>query len=92
MVLCIGVTAGSLEWWAIPTEALDFLADNGKTKQENVVIVKHHGKKTVIWNEDVGFEDEGWFLADERNRKIIQEYAATSERIREKILDHFLAT
>jgi hypothetical protein len=86
ILLCLGVTAGSLEWWAIPTERLDDFADNGATEAGSVLISRHHGKRRPIWNASAGYKDEGWFVADDRARRLFVDYISPSEVLREKIL------
>lgn len=90
LLLCLGVSAGSLEWWAIPAEDLDKFAENEKTPAANTAITRHHGKRRPIWNENQGFKDEGWFLADARTRTLLDEYACgSSDQLRAKILSYF---
>lgn len=82
VLLCVGVTASSLEWWAIPTSVLDSITNNGTTTPDNIVLRKHHGKDAPIWNETIGFEDEGWFCTDERCRRLLQPYRAENSEVR----------
>ena len=87
LLLCLGVTAGSLEWWGIPAKDLDKFAENGSTPPAGVVITLHHGKRREIWNEDHGFKDEGWFRTDPRIRQVLQSYAVeNSSKLRAKLL------
>ena len=86
VLLCLGVTAGSLEWWAIPTERLDDFADNGVTTADSMLISRHHGKRRPIWNTGAGYKDEGWFVADVRARRLLAAYGSSSEDLREKVL------
>lgn len=90
LLLCLGVSAGSLEWWAIPASDLDKYAENGATPAARVVVTLHHGKRRPIWNAEYGFEDEGWFRADPRARELLKAYTcAESEELRAKILGYF---
>lgn len=90
LLLCLGVSAGSLEWWAIRTKDLDELAENGNTPASRIVITRHHGKRRPIWNAEHGFTDEGWFRADPRARELLKDYAcANSEQLRTKVLACF---
>lgn len=89
ILLCLGVTASSLEWWVIPTSALDTMTNNGKTPSDRIVIRKHHGKDAPIWNNDAGYGDEGWFSTDERCRRLFQEYEVSSDELRQKVIDTF---
>lgn len=90
VLLCMGVTASSLEWWAIPTDRLDDFADNGRTTSESVVVTLHHGKRgrqgkhRAIWS--ATFNDEGWFSMDERARRLLGEFAVDSAGLRERLL------
>jgi len=87
LLLCLGVSAGSLEWWAIPARDLDQFADNGQNPSERTVITRHHGKTRPIWNDEFGYVDEGWFLMNKRTREVLNEYACEqSENLRAKIL------
>ena len=86
ILLCLGVTAGSLEWWAIPTDRLDEFAENDVTLTASVVITRHHGKRRPIWNMNTGYKDEGWFVADQRTRRLLADFASTSGDLRERIL------
>lgn len=93
LLLCVGVSAGSLEWWAIPAAGLDRLAENGTTASERAVITRHHGKRRPIWNEQVGYADEGWFRAAPNVRELLQEFGCdASERLRAQILAMFPPT
>ena len=78
ILLCLGVTASSLEWWVIPTRALDHMANNGTTPADEVVIRKHHGKDAPIWNHTAGYGDEGWFCTDERCRRLLRGYEVST--------------
>lgn len=90
LLLCLGVSAGSLEWWAIPAEDLDAYAENGGTDPDGIVITRHHGKRRPIWNSTHGYADEGWFRVDAKSRDILSEYnCASSDRLRKKILSFF---
>jgi hypothetical protein len=87
LLLCLGVTAGSLEWWGIPANDLDNFAENGSSLPDSVVITLHHGKRRPIWNKEHGYTDEGWFRADPRARQILKSYAVeNSSRLRAKLL------
>jgi len=86
VLLCLGVTAGSLEWWAIPVADLDRFADNGKALDDEILITRHHGKRRPIWNEEVGYQDEGWFVANERARGLLEGYCVSSEDLRDRLL------
>jgi len=86
LLLCLGVTAGSLEWWAIPTARLDDFADNGATPEGRIIITKHHGNRAPIWNADAGYADEGWFCANEKARRVLAEYHTTSEPLRQRVM------
>jgi hypothetical protein len=83
VLLCVGVTASTLEWWAIPTPAFDDIANNELTLKCQTVFRKHHGKDAPIWNDNAGYEDEAWFCADERCRGILTPYSSGSESIRD---------
>ena len=84
VLLCVGVTAGSLEWWAIPTDRLDDFTENGRTTSESIVVTRHHGKRRPIWSET--FDDEGWFSTDDRARRLLSEFAVDSAGLRERLL------
>jgi hypothetical protein len=84
ILLCLGLTAGSLEWWCIPSRSLADLADNGQN--DSPIITRHHGKKRAIWNSDQGYKDEGWFVTGPRERKMLREYGVASEQLRTRIL------
>lgn len=87
LLLCLGVSAGSLEWWAIPGKDLDQFVDSGKVAAQSVIITRHHGKRRPIWNETYGYADEGWFCADSKARKLLDMYyCADSQRLRSMIL------
>jgi hypothetical protein len=87
LLLCLGVTAGSLEWWGVPAKHLDRFAENGTTPAGNAVITRHHGKRRPIWNAEHGFTDEGWFRADARSRQVLQAYECrSSSELRQKLL------
>lgn len=87
LLLCVGVSAGSLEWWAIPAKELERFAETGSTPSDTVVITRHHGKRRPIWNAEQGYTDEGWFRADLRTREILGEFSCPeSEILREFIL------
>lgn len=87
LLLCLGVTAGSLEWWGIPAKHLDRFAENGTSPPDKAVITLHHGKRRPIWNLEHGYEDEGWFRTDTRTRQALQAYACpNSSKLREKLL------
>ena len=90
LLLCLGVSAGSLEWWAIPAEHLDRFAETGVVDAERIVITRHHGKRRPIWNREHGYNDEGWFRADARCRQLLKDYGCeSSDLLREKILAMF---
>lgn len=90
LLLCLGVSAGSLEWWAIPGPDLDSLAETGTTSAESVAITRHHGKRRAIWNPEQGYADEGWFRADLRVRRLLADYSCgSSDLLRQKILSLF---
>lgn len=90
VLLCCGVSAGSLTWWAIPASRFDEFVENGKTPQTSVVITRHHGKRRAIWNDECGYTDEGWFRADARSRLILDAFScAASPDLREHILEMF---
>lgn len=90
LLLCLGVSAGSLEWWAIPAEDLDQFAETGSTAADQVVITRHHGKRRPIWNKEHGYTDEGWFRADTEARALLQNYTCgSSDLLRAKILSFF---
>ncbi|MGH7409723.1 MAG: hypothetical protein ACREJ6_01485 [Candidatus Methylomirabilis sp.] len=90
LLLCLGVSAGALEWWAIPAREIDAFAENGKTKADRILLTKHHGKRLPIWNDERGYRDEGWFCADPNARKVLREFACdTSDRLRSMILTMF---
>jgi len=90
LLLCLGVSAGSLECWAIPAEDLDQFAENGKTQADCVVITRHHGKRRPIWNKKHGYTDEGWFRADDNARELLKDYTCgSSDELRAKILSYF---
>lgn len=90
LLLCLGVSAGSLEWWAIPAEDMDQFAENGDTAADHVVITRHHGKRRPIWNKEHGHTDEGWFRADAKARALLREYTCgSSDQLRAKILSYF---
>jgi hypothetical protein len=84
------VSAGSLEWWAVPAKDLDAFAENGVTAADRVVITRHHGKRRPIWNEKYGFSDEGWFRTDEKARRLLNKYSCgSSDQLRARILSYF---
>lgn len=87
LLLCLGVSAGSLEWWAIPVRELDRLAESGATADP--VITRHHGKRRPIWNDDVGYADEGWFRTDARARERLSKYSCSSDLLRKKLIEAF---
>jgi hypothetical protein len=87
ILLCLGVTAGSLEWWVLRTQDLDDMADNGRTRADRVVVTKHHGKRRPIWSEKAGYADEGWFAADERVREILRPFWCQSEGLRSTVIE-----
>ena len=90
VLLCLGVSAGALEWWAIPAAKIDEFAENGKTPADRIVITLHHGKRRPIWNDKHGHVDEGWFRTDERTRNVLQEFGCdVSDQLRAKILAMF---
>ena len=90
LLLCVGVSAGSLEWWAVPAGQLDQFAENGTTPSVRPVITRHHGKRRLIWNEQVGYADEGWLRTDANVRQVFQEFwCQESERLRTHILAMF---
>jgi hypothetical protein len=90
LLLCLGVSAGSLEWWAIPARKLDLFAENGAVKAEKIVITRHHGKRRPIWNQEHGHDDEGWFRADSRARELLKEFGCgSSDDLRNKVLTMF---
>lgn len=87
LLLCLGVSAGALEWWALPAAALDNFADNDAVVADDIIITRHHGKRQPIWNETRGFTDEGWFAATKKARGLLAKYScAESTDLREKIL------
>jgi hypothetical protein len=86
ILLCLGVTASSLEWWVIPTDHLDSITNNGSTPPDRIVIRKHHGKDAPIWNDAKGYGDEGWFCTDARCRLLLQSYLASNEGLRDAVL------
>lgn len=90
LLLCLGLSAGTLEWWALPVSELDRFADTGATNADQVVITRHHGKRRPIWNEEHGYADEGWFRANTRARALLKDYNVdNSEQLRSKILSFF---
>lgn len=89
LLLCLGATARSLEWWAIPARDLDQYADNGVTTPERVVITVQHGKNETIWNSTVGYVREGWFTTGDRERALLAPYFCRSEELRQTILRYF---
>lgn len=90
LLLCLGISAGSLEWWAIPAEDLDQFADTGEVAPERVVITRHHGKRRPIWNREQGYTDEGWFRAKLKVRELLKDYTCgSSDLLRTKILSLF---
>ena len=90
LLLCLGVSAGSLEWWAIPATDMDQFAETGLTPPEQVVITRHHGKRRPIWNAEHGYTDEGWFRADTRTREVLKSYACgSSDHLRAHVLSYF---
>lgn len=90
LLICLGVSAGSLEWWAIPAEDLDQFAETGAVQPNKVVITRHHGKRRPIWNEEHGHTDEGWFRADVRARALLNDYSCgSSDLLRAKVLSYF---
>lgn len=90
LLLCLGVTAGSVEWWAIPAAELDGLAETGTTPAESVVITRHHGKRRPIWNPVQRYSDEGWFRTDSRTRAVLAPYSCgSSDLLRQKVLSYF---
>lgn len=89
LLLCLGVSAGSLEWWAIPAADMDQFAENGSTPVKRIVITRHHGKRRPIWNKEHGFTDEGWFRADTKARELLKKYTCgSSDQLRAKILSY----
>lgn len=87
ILLCLGVSAGSLEWWAIPADEMDRFAETGATPADRIVITRHHGKRRPIWNKKQGYEDEGWFQADGRARELLAKFACgSSDQLRAKVL------
>ncbi len=86
VLLCVGVTAGSLDWWVVPTQNLDELAENGTTLAGSIVLTVHHGKRRPIWNEKVGYKDEAWFVTDARARVLLSQFFAQSENLRAAVL------
>lgn len=90
LLLCLGVSAGSLEWWAIPAEDLVQYAENGTVQSNRVVITRHHGKRRPIWNDEHGFADKGWFRSDARARELLKDYSCgSSDKLRAKVLSFF---
>lgn len=90
LLLCLGVSAGALEWWAIPARDLDKFAETGKTPTDRIVITRHHGKRRPIWNDEYGYSDEGWFRTDPNARNVLRECACNaSDRLRSMILAMF---
>lgn len=87
LLLCLGVSAGTLEWWGIPALEIDNFADNGHNPPERTAIFRHHGKKRPIWNEEFGYIDEGWFRTDSRVRSVLEPFACdASGKLRGTIL------
>ena len=82
ILLCLGVTAFSLEWWAVPVGHLDDFTENGTTPVKDIVITRHHGKRRPIWNQSEGYTDEGWFVADARARRLLADFYHSSETLR----------
>jgi hypothetical protein len=90
LLLCVGVSAAALEWWAIPASRFDDFADNGATADATAVITRHHGKRRPIWNVEHGFADEGWFRADPNARKALQRFSCEhSQELRAMLLAMF---
>ena len=90
LLLCLGVSAGSLEWWAIPAGDLDRFAETGAARADKVIITRHHGKRRPIWNKEHGYTDEGWFRADDKARKLLKAYMCVrSDQLRQKIMSLF---
>lgn len=86
LLLCVGVSAGTLEWWAVPASELEQYADTGTVPPEQTVITRHHGKRRPIWNGQYGYADEGWFQTDSHARALLKNYACTSDQLRNRIL------
>jgi len=87
VLLCLGVSAGSLEWWAIPAGIMDSFAETGATDLDRVVITRHHGKRRPIWNQELGYADEGWFRADSRARSLLKNFFCDrSDDLRARVL------
>ena len=86
ILLCLGVTAGSLEWWVIPTSKFDEIAENGKTSPNQAVITRHHGKKRPIWNDHHGYVDEGWVTMAPPARSVLAPFSCSSEGLRSMII------
>jgi len=87
VLLCLGVTAASLEWWAIPASDLETLADNGSNPPESAIITIQHGKRANVWNDTVGYKHEGWFCTDGRSRRILEKYHVLSENLRRRLVN-----
>ncbi len=78
VLLCIGVSAATLEWWAIPASRFDEFADNGTTPADQAVITSQHGKGRRIWNADRGYDDEGWLRADPAVRTVLRGFGCSN--------------
>lgn len=97
VLVCLGVSAGSLEWWAIPANDLGKYAENGTTPANQAVIILHHGKRKLpdgstqlIWNSKRGYRDEGQFRADAKARALLKDYTCGgSDKLRDNIRSFF---
>ena len=70
----------------IPSDRLDEFAETSAATSASAVITAHHGKRRFIWNEDKGFQDEGWFSMNTQTRACLQEFWTASETLRPRVL------
>jgi hypothetical protein len=74
-LLCLGVTASSLELWLIPaTEVIALINDGTLTPQ-------HGGKKAGLESNTY------WFVTDASNRTRLRQFAMSPEELRDRAVD-----
>jgi hypothetical protein len=72
VLLCLGVTAKTIEFWLVPADAVESLIGDGTFEKQ------HGGKKTGLESNTY------WFTMTPQMRRIVADYAAAPEELRKR--------
>jgi len=72
-LLCLGITASTMEFWSIPAERVGVYIDNG-------TFANQHGGTKMKSN-------TYWFVVDVRTRKILRPFSAEATEVRRLLVD-----